>query len=188
MSKPYEIVNIVASVSFEYELELDLNKICIAFPDEVYKPEKFPGLVYHFKDTTVSVLIFKSGKMVRAGYAKSTDEAKNDVYRVIEDLRNKGIDVPEKPNIDIQNIVAYGKLEHDVDLEKVSYTLTKTLYEPEQFPGLVYRIDDPNAVFLVFSNGKFVCTKTKTENDLDRAVENLSRELQDKNLFLENVS
>jgi hypothetical protein len=51
------------------------------------------------------------------------------------------------------------------------------MYEPEQFPGLIYRMDDPKAVILLFASGKLVCTGAKKESDIFQAVTKLKRSL-----------
>lgn len=176
-----KIQNVVASVTLPNEF--DLEKIYTRFlVSAKYDPERFPGLIYHTKDQNFSMLIFKSGKMVCAG-AKSAKEAKEDVYKVIKELRKGGIDVYGEPKINIVNIVASGNFRREIDMEKAVRALTKVLYEPEQFPGLIHTVDDPKSVFLVFGNGKIVCVGTKEETDLDRVVENFYLELENKNIF-----
>jgi transcription initiation factor TFIID TATA-box-binding protein len=68
-------------------------------------------------------------------------------------------------------------------LEKAAFTLGKTMYEPEQFPGLIYRMDEPKVVILLFASGKLVCTGAKKEQDVYTAVEKLHVLLEEKNLI-----
>jgi len=51
--------------------------------------------------------------------------------------------------------------------------LDNTEYEPEQFPGLVYKLKGTKATFLLFSNGKIVCTGTKSEEEVHEALDKL---------------
>jgi len=103
--------------------------------------------------------------------------------RVVDDLKRNGIVIVEKPDIQIQNIVASGDLIGTIDLEKTTYALKKTIYEPEQFPGLIYRMDSPRTVMLLFTSGKFVCTGAKSESQVYEAVKVLQKNLEEKELI-----
>jgi transcription initiation factor TFIID TATA-box-binding protein len=105
--------------------------------------------------------------------AKASRSARTAIARIISELKGNGVIIIANPTVEIVNIVASGDLYGTIDLENVAERLFRTMYEPEQFPGLVYRMTEPEAVFLVFASGKIVCTGTKTENDVDLAVEKL---------------
>ena len=81
--------------------------------------------------------------------------------------------------IEISNLVITTDYESPVDLNSLVLALPfeKTEYEPEQFPGLIYRIDDPSAVCLVFSSGKCVITGTKSPDEANEAADALMDEL-----------
>ena len=115
--------------------------------------------------------------------AKSESQARKAVTRVVEELKKNGIVILRKPEMQIQNIVASAALGGRIDLEKSTYTLKRTMYEPEQFPGLIYRMDDPKSVILIFSTGKLVCTGTKKEGDIHTAVARLQESLEEKALI-----
>ena len=83
-----------------------------------------------------------------------------------------------KPKVRIENDVASASVDAEFDLDKIAATLPNAEYEPEQFPGLVFRIDDPKVVFLLFRSGKIVCTGAKKPSDVDRAVVRLVQELR----------
>ena len=83
----------------------------------------------------------------------------------------------------IQNIVASAALGGLIDLEKAAFSLGKTMYEPEQFPGLIYRMEEPKVVILLFASGKLVCTGAKKEQDVYDAVEKLHVLLEEKGLI-----
>ncbi|RLI34275.1 TATA box-binding protein, partial [Candidatus Bathyarchaeota archaeon] len=83
----------------------------------------------------------------------------------------------------IQNIVASANLGGMIDLEKAAYTLGRTMYEPEQFPGLIYRMDDPKVVILLFASGKLVCTGAKKESEVYEAVKKLHERLEREGLI-----
>jgi len=174
------IENVVATATLHQNI--DLNSIVRVFPDVEYRPEQFPGLVYRLKKPKTTALIFSSGKMVCTG-AKSELQARKGVMKVVDELKRNGIVILSKPEIQIQNIVASVGLGGHIDLEKVTYSLRRTMYEPEQFPGLIYRMDDPKVVFLVFSSGKLVCTGGKKETEVHRAVTKLRETLEEKTLI-----
>jgi len=103
--------------------------------------------------------------------------------KVVDELNGNGIVILSKPEIQIQNMVASVGLGGRINLEKVTYSLKRTMYEPEQFPGLIYRMDHPKVVILVFSSGKLVCIGGKKETEVHRAVAKLQETLEEKELI-----
>ncbi|MFP3064840.1 MAG: TATA-box-binding protein [Sulfolobus sp.] len=171
---PYKAVvnieNIVATVTLEQQL--DLYAMERSVPNVEYDPDQFPGLIFRLESPKVTSLIFKSGKMVVTG-AKSTEELIKSVKRIIKTLKKYGMQLTGKPKIQIQNIVASANLHVIVNLDKAAFLLENNMYEPEQFPGLIYRMDDPRVVLLVFSSGKMVITGAKREEEVHRAVKKI---------------
>jgi transcription initiation factor TFIID TATA-box-binding protein len=161
---------------------IDLNAVVKGYPGVEYRPEQFPGLVFRLKRPKTATLIFNSGKMVCTG-AKSEKESKRAVMKVIRELKKSGIIIVGKPELKIQNIVASANLAGLIDLERSAYSLGKTMYEPEQFPGLIYRMDVPKVVILLFASGKLVCTGAKKEEDVYEAVTKLHETLEDEDLI-----
>jgi transcription initiation factor TFIID TATA-box-binding protein len=98
-------------------------------------------------------------------------------------LKTHGIPIANKPTVNIQNIVASIELGGEIDLESVVYKLKRVMYEPEQFPGAVYRMDEPKVVFLIFSAGKLVCVGAKKEHDVYEAVSKIQRLLEEQGLI-----
>ena len=174
------IENVVASATLNQKV--DLNAVVKGYPGVEYRPEQFPGLVFRLKRPKTATLIFNSGKMVCTG-AKSEKEARRAVMKVIKELKKGGIIIISKPELKIQNIVASASLGGMIDLEKAAFTLGKTMYEPEQFPGLIYRMDEPKVVILLFASGKLVCTGAKKEENVYTAVQKLHVLLEDKELI-----
>ena len=174
------IENVVASATLNQKV--DLNAVVKGYPGVEYRPEQFPGLVFRLKRPKTATLIFNSGKMVCTG-AKSEKEARRAVMKVVKELKRGGIIIISKPELKIQNIVASAALGGLIDLEKAAYSLGKTMYEPEQFPGLIYRMDVPKVVILLFASGKLVCTGAKKEQDVYDAVEKLHVILEEKGLI-----
>ncbi len=141
------IVNVVASVTMNQTFNLvDILKVV---PNSEYNPKRFPGLVYRSKRPKASTLIFSTGKMVCTG-TKSEKLAISAVNRVVKELKAYGIIITGKPIITIQNMVASGNLHGSIDLELAADILENVMYEPEQFPGLIYRMQEPKTVLLLF--------------------------------------
>jgi transcription initiation factor TFIID TATA-box-binding protein len=174
------IENVVASATLNQKV--DLNAVVKGYPGVEYRPEQFPGLVFRLKRPKTATLIFSSGKMVCTG-AKSEKEARRAVMKVVKELKKGGIIIISKPEMKIQNIVASGILGGLIDLEKAAYTLQHAMYEPEQFPGLIYRMAEPKVVILLFASGKLVCTGGKKEQDTYDAVDKLHSLLEETSLI-----
>ena len=187
MSKAEPIVkieNIVASATVKHRIEL--SSVVKAFPDAEYRPGRFPGLVFRLKKPKTSTLIFSSGKMICTG-AASENEARRALRKLVTVLKEGGILIVGKPEMKIVNVVATVNLGGSVDLlelyESERGMRGKIVYEPEQFPGLIYRMEGPRVVFLIFSSGKLVCTGARREEDVHQAVMELHRKLEQKNLI-----
>ncbi len=184
--EPVKIENIVATAALKHRF--DLSAVVKAFPEVDYRPERFPGLVFKLKRPRTTTLIFSTGKMVCTG-ARSERDAARALRKVVRTLKKGGIIITGKPELKIVNIVASASLGGMIDLERSAYSLGRTMYEPEQFPGLIYRMDEPKVVILLFASGKLVCTGAKKEEDTHKAVDNLRQKLEKNNLiYLENES
>ena len=171
-----KVVKIVVSTSLMHAIPLE--KMAATLSNTEYNPEQFPGLVIRIKEPKTSALIFSSGKVVCTG-ARSMDKVEESIKKIIKSLEKINIKITIKPEIKIQNIVASGSVGMDLNLNTLAMKLENTEYEPEQFPGLVYKLAAAKATFLLFSNGKVVCTGTKSEKEvhaaLDKLIENLKR-------------
>ncbi len=174
------IQNVVASATLNQKV--DLNAVMKSYPEAEYRPDLFPGLVFRLKRPKTATLIFSSGKMICTG-AKSGKESRRAIMKVIKELKTGGIIIVSKPDFKVVNIVASASLGGKVDLEKTVSTLRKTMYEPEQFPGLVYRMDEPKVVMLIFASGSLVCTGAKKEQDVYDSVHKLHEILEEQNLI-----
>jgi transcription initiation factor TFIID TATA-box-binding protein len=175
-----KIQNVVSAATLNQKV--DLNAVVKGYPGVEYRPEQFPGLVFKLKRPKTATLIFSSGKMVCTG-AKSEKESRRAVMTVVKELKKGGIIIVSRPDLKVVNIVASVRLGGKVDLEKAVSTLGKTMYEPEQFPGLIYRMDEPKVVILIFASGNLVCTGGKKEQDVYDAVHKLHRILEEQQLI-----
>lgn len=178
------IQNVVASTAIADEL--DLTKIALALDGAEYEPEQFPGLIYRMKEPKTAVLLFKSGKVVCTG-AKSLANVDESVRQVTLLIKKTGQRVNLQPEIHIQNIVASSDLESELDLNRVAVTfgLDRVEYEPEQFPGLVCRIEEPRTVILLFGSGKLVCVGAHKPSEVEASIRKITQELRDGGLLSE---
>lgn len=169
-----EVVNVVAVVTLGVRLDLEALEASLgALGQATYVPERFPGLVLKTKDG-VSMLVFRSGKVVVAG-AKNFEHLKNVVAVFISHIKDKVTNLPRTVMIQIQNIVITGDLGRTVNLELFSRRVPNAFYEPEQFPGAVYRSGIGKPVALLFSSGRVVLVGCKDEKEAVEVFEELRR-------------
>jgi len=176
-SSDYKIENVVATVVVEITEKIDLNQIARKHADVEYNPERFPGLVMRILKPKATILIFSTGKMVVTGMRKAS-EADRVVEKVLKNIRKAGIKV-SNPEITIQNIVASGDLHTNIDLNMAAIVMEYAMYEPEVFPGLIYRMQEPKTVFLIFSTGRIVCTGAKRKEIVKEAVRKLNIQVRE---------
>ena len=176
-----KVVNIVVSTALGHDIPLE--KMAATLPNTEYIPEQFPGLVIRIKEPKTSALIFSSGRIVCTG-ARTMADVKESIRKIIKSLEKINVKIKVEPEVHIQNIVASGSVGMALNLNVLAMKLENTEYEPEQFPGLVYKLPEQKATFLLFSNGKIVCTGTKSEQEVDKAldklIENLKKAKQEK--------
>jgi transcription initiation factor TFIID TATA-box-binding protein len=175
-----KIQNVVAVASLDQKI--DLLAIMKVFRNVDYRPKRFPGLVFRLKRPKTSILIFTTGKMVCTG-ARSEKEAFSMVRRVVRDLKKEGFIIRGRPKIDVVNVVGTADVGGEIDLEVMSDVLENVMYEPEQFPGLIYRMTDPKVVLLVFASGKLVITGARREEQVYEAADKIRAILIDHELL-----
>lgn len=175
-----KILNVVASVTMDQEI--DLGRIYERFPHTEYDPKRFPGLIYRLKNPQTTMLIFNSGKMVLAG-AKGERQVYKAVEKIIDKLKRRRFLENPKIEVQIKNVVASTKLLDGIDLDKAALKLDRVVYIPEEFSGLVYKTSGDSVTFLLFKNGKIICTGAKKEEEVFEAVKKLKEELREKNLL-----
>ena len=170
-----KVVNIVVSSDLEHDIPLE--KMAATLSNTEYNPEQFPGLVIRIKEPKTSALIFSSGKIVCTG-ARTIEDVHAAIKKIIKSLEKIKVKITVDPVVKIQNIVASGSVGMDLNLNTLAMKLDNTEYEPEQFPGLVYKLPEVKATFLLFSNGKIVCTGTKSEEAANKALDKLMENLK----------
>ena len=170
-----KIENIVASTAFG--IRIPLEKMVKHLEGAEYEPQQFPGLVYRVKNPKAAMLVFSTGKIVCTG-ARSVADVKKAVAILAKMIRSLKLDVPKKYKIQVENIVASAQIPARLDLDKIVFALENTEYEPDQFPGLVFRMKDPKAALLLFSSGKVICTGTRKIEDVGYAMNFVFKKLK----------
>ncbi len=89
-----------------------------------------------------------------------------------------------KPIISIENVVASATIDQELDLDVIQKKFPDVEYNPEAFPGAVFRLKSPKTATLLFRTGKLVCTGGKTEDDVYRSVNQVHALLEEKNLMI----
>ncbi len=168
MAVQVKIENMVSAITLD--TEIDLRKFVGKVKGVEYNPENFPGVVYRVRDPKVAMLIFSSGKVICTG-ARTTEDTEAAVEKLKEKLGEGGVKVEGEPVVEVQNIVASSDVGVKVNLDQLAIECWNTEYEPEQFPGLVYRLDSPKTVMLVFRSGKMIITGAKSPKDIREAAE-----------------
>lgn len=176
-----ELQNVVASSGIDRQL--DIERVAADLDGAEYDPDHTPGLLYRTTDPKATSLVFRSEKIVATG-ASSIEHARTAIGRVLTELDTLGIPVPDDPPITIQNVVASADLGHSLHLNAIAIGLglEHVEYEPEQFPGLVYRLDEPSVVVLLFGSGKVVITGGKQPSEATEAIEAVVSRLTDLDL------
>jgi len=170
IGKPtFSIVNMVASANLE--LDLDLYSIAYKVHDVEYEPEQFPGAILKLKVPKSSLLLFKNGKIICTG-CRSEKEVLEAIEKTQKMLLNftKSRAKKGKPLFTIENIVASAAMNVELDLYAIAYKVDDVEYEPEQFPGAIFKLKTPKSSLLLFKNGKIICTGCKSEKEVQEAL------------------
>lgn len=176
--KPQEeptLQNIVSTV--DLKCKLDLKTIALNARNTEYNPKRFAAAIMKIRNPKTTALIFSSGKMVCTG-AKSEDASKKASKKYAKTIKNMGFDV-RFTDFKVQNIVASADVGFAIRLESLSHKHADFCqYEPEIFPGLIYRIYQPKVVVLIFVSGKIVLTGAKTREQINEAYTSILPILQ----------
>ncbi|WP_292391896.1 TATA-box-binding protein [Methanosarcina sp. UBA5] len=177
------IENVVASTTLAEDF--DLQKIEAGLEGAEYNKAKFPGLVYRIANPKAAFLIFTSGKVVCTG-AKNVENANIAIINLANTLKSIGCEkINPEPEIHIQNIVATADLKTNLNLNTIviAFGMENVEYEPEVFPGLVYRLEAPKVVVLIFSSGKLVITGGKSPEDCEEGLQVIKEEFDNLGLL-----
>jgi transcription initiation factor TFIID TATA-box-binding protein len=172
-----KVENIVSSITLG--INIDIEKLANTVSG-IDNPKRFPGVIYRLTEPKLSMLIFRTGKVICSG-ARSKADIERAVEQLLAKLKEGKIKVKEKPIVEIQNIVASASLNFRVNLDKLAMDCEDTEYEPEQFPGLIFRLAEPKTVMLIFKSGKMIVTGAKTVAQANTAAEKTRKMLQEIN-------
>ena len=152
---------------------LDLKKIALKCRNTEFNPRRFGAVIMRLREPKATALIFASGKMVVTG-VKSTHNATLAAQKFAYIVEKVGFTPKELIDFKVQNIVGTADVGFPIRLEGLVYAHSAfASYEPELFPGLIYRLVSPRVVFLIFVSGKVVITGAKKEIDLSNALTKL---------------
>ncbi|KDQ18751.1 hypothetical protein BOTBODRAFT_52530 [Botryobasidium botryosum FD-172 SS1] len=155
--------NIVATVNLD--CRLDLKTIALHARNAEYNPKRFAAVIMRIRDPKTTALIFASGKMVVTG-AKSEDDSRLASRKYARIVQKLGFDA-KFSEFKIQNIVGSCDVRFPIRLEGLAYSHGQfSSYEPELFPGLIYRMIKPKVVLLIFVSGKIVLTGAKIREEI----------------------
>ena len=170
------IENVVSTV--QLAAELDIQQLAEKIQDSKYDPGEFPGLALHFSEPKTVVLLFPSGKAICTG-AKNIEDAENIMNKITSRIQDYGVSIVEEPEMKIQNIVASSNIGRELNLTSIanSTLLENVEYSPDQFPGLVYKIDGLDTTLILFESGKIVCTGAKKLEDVTTSINTIEDKL-----------
>jgi len=140
-----------------------------------HSPQEFPGLILkmRFPDVKASMLVFSSGNCVITG-TRSEKQLKKAVQRFVDILKRCGYELPKEPELKIQNIVASADIGKKLNLDLIALSGGyNVIYEPEIFPGCIYRDEELKVVLLLFRSGKIVCTGAKSLDHVKQVLQKL---------------
>jgi len=162
--------NIVSTVNLD--CKLDLKAIALQARNAEYNPKRFAAVIMRIREPKTTALIFASGKMVCTG-AKSEQQSKLAARKYARIIQKLGFPAKFK-DFKIQNIVGSCDVKFPIRLEGLAYSHGAfSSYEPELFPGLIYRMKQPKIVLLIFVSGKIVLTGAKVREETYTAFENI---------------
>ena len=167
-------------VSADIHRDLPLEKLATKLEGAEYNPEQFPGLIYKSEVPKFSALLFSSGKIICTG-TKSLRDAKAAIDAIVKKLNSINLKVTGTPDVKVQNMVASGSVGGRLNLNEIVVKFENTEYEPEQFPGLVYKLPNSHITFLLFGTGKIVVTGAKSEKEIIESVYILRDQLKKGN-------
>lgn len=177
---PYHLQNVVATFYLGID-RIDLRRLAQVYPFVEYNPSKFAAATVRIREPRTTALIFASGKMVCTG-AKTELAARLASRKYVRVLQRFNVPV-SFCDFEIQNIVASAYIGRTMRLMELSQQFGPYVsYEPDLFPGLVFRTTNPKLVFLIFRSGKVVITGAKSRKDIDNTFARLYHNVL-KNFF-----
>ncbi len=181
---PYDVkvTNIVFGVDLGGGVPLD--RIATNLENAEYEPESFPGLVYRIPTHKATALVFTSGMCILSGI-NTLEKAISAAEKMIEDFKSIGITFEREVELKIVNLVVSANIHGILDLNKIVYELGDCEYEPEQFPGLIYRMEETGVVMLLFNSGRVIVTGSKSVSLSVESLRILEKKLKEIGGYIE---
>ena len=174
-----KVVNIVASGSLNTEIDLETLSDEIGQPQARYDPDKYPGIYLRFEEETPLITIYRTGKYIITG-PTSEEEVFSLRKRFLKFLFDMDvIENADDEKFSVQNYVCTENLGQTLNLNAlaIGLGLEQTEYEPEQFPGLIYRPEGYNGVVLIFATGRVVITGCRSGDAAEELFTGLKNDL-----------
>jgi len=173
-----KVENVIATAKIGENL--NLFKISSSIEDAEYDPENFPGIIFNLKNPKTVTLIFRSGRVVCTG-AHSLEDAQAAIDIVIKKLESAEIEVEADAEMKVKTIVTSTDFGRELDLKKIAKILDveKVEYDPEEFPGLIYKVREQGPEFLMFDSGVVVCTGCKKTKQIEKFVGEIADKLNE---------
>jgi transcription initiation factor TFIID TATA-box-binding protein len=172
-----DIENIVCFIKIADSF--DINNLSNNIPDATYNPSEFEGLSIRYNQPKTAAIIISNGKIVCTG-AKEIKDAKITFNKTIDKINDTGLSIKKDFVIKIDNVVASVNLYKNLHLSSIAkgLILKNVSYKPKNFPGLIYKRKHSDAVTILFSSGKIICTGARSideaKNEIKVMKENLS--------------
>lgn len=156
----------------------DIQTLSEKIPNAIYNPEEFEGLSIKHTDLKTATIILSNGKIICTG-AKNMEDAEKTITKTIAEINKTGLSIKEDFVIKIENIVASINLYKDLHLSSIAngLILQNVTYEPKDFPGLIYRINESNIEVILFSSGKMVCIGAKSIDEATKTIDMMEEKL-----------
>jgi transcription initiation factor TFIID TATA-box-binding protein len=176
----FEVVNVVGTVDFQQRIALSPLADSLAERDEVnrvkYDPSELHLIHPWLFEDDIYVAFYKNGTCTVTGAGSL--ERFYDVSDAVGDMVEDIVDLEIETIVNLSNIVSTAEIENVPSLEAIAIGLglEQTEYEPEQFPALIYRRED--AVLLIFSSGKIVCTGLTDLDQISSAIDEITEQIE----------
>lgn len=171
-----EIENIITSakISEIFNIKLLSGKI----KDCNYNPLEFDGLSIKYDNENIAVLILGTGKVFCTG-AKDINDAFNKIKKVINQIKKIGFDIKKDYEIIIENIIVSADFKKELNLTNISKGMMSqdVDYQPDVFPGLIYKMDDLHTILIIFNSGKIVCIGAKNIDSATNSINKMEEKL-----------
>jgi transcription initiation factor TFIID TATA-box-binding protein len=167
-----QVHNLVGTSRIQSSLgTIDLLSVSNLLPNSLFEKQKFAAITIRLGEPTCTVLLFTSGKMVLTGCKSLLDCIL--ASKIVTNLMRQGFpgNVFTLEPIKIQNIVGNALVPllagEVLDLNRFyrDFNIFCT-YQPNMFPGLIYRPTNLPIVLLIFFSGKVVITGAKNIPDV----------------------